>query len=259
MGMKFLVRDRVPRTLDQQVESVWQDDYLRNVASRILMTAENTWRSSSGVADTALPDALEIGGAGGITKRLRPEYVVTDIRKSIGVDQIVDATHLPFKDKSFDIVFAIDVIHHVTDLHEMFAEVNRVLRPGGVFFMREPYWGPAAQLVWRTVHPEDFSIARLFKVDLRDDPMSGNQALAYALVKRPSIVPPDLIPKEMQLRTIGPLTGIAFFLSGGVNFTTKVSRQMLTKIENWELKHPAWLKVFGFSLGIYLVKNSNPK
>lgn len=133
MGLKFMVRDRIQQTLDQQVEAVWQDNYLRNVASRLLQTAENVWRANCKATDSIQPVALEIGGAGGITKRLRPNFIVTDIRESLGVDKIVDATNLPFKDSSFDIVYAIDVVHHVTDLNVLFAEVDRVLKPGGDF------------------------------------------------------------------------------------------------------------------------------
>jgi SAM-dependent methyltransferase len=250
-------RNRVKQTLDQQVESVWSDEYLRSVSSRILLTAENVWRDINKATDSIQPIALEIGGAGGITKRLRPNYVVTDIRKSLGVDDVVDATNLPYRGNSFDIVYAIDVIHHITNLNDLFLEVNRVLKPGGIFFMREPYWGPAAQLIWRFVHPEDFSVARLFKVDLSHDPMNGNQALAYALVKKTSILPPDLIPEGMQLHTVGELTGIAFLLSGGATFRTQISRRLLIKLEKWELRHPTWLKVFGFSTGIYLVRSKD--
>lgn len=40
---------------------------------------------------------------------------------------------LPFEDASFDIVTCVDVLEHVTDLNQVLAEINRVLRPGGFF------------------------------------------------------------------------------------------------------------------------------
>jgi SAM-dependent methyltransferase len=251
-----VIRKRIEQTLDQQVESVWADEYLRSVSTRILNLAEQCWRDSNKTDHTERIKGLEIGGAGGITKLLRPEYVVTDIRKSLGVDTIVDATRLPFEDESFHVVYAVDVVHHIHNLSEMFSEIERVLRPGGIFFMREPYWGPVAQLIWRFVHPEDFSLKRLFNVDLKADPMSGNQALAYALLKKTSFVPANLIPKKMKLYSVGQLTGTAFLLSGGATFQTKVPRRMLMKLETWELKHPMWLKIFGFSTGLYMHKST---
>jgi len=50
------------------------------------------------------------------------------------------ATRLPFPDASFDFVYAINMIHHVTPKaaqRELFAEVARVLKPEGVFFLHE--------------------------------------------------------------------------------------------------------------------------
>ena len=57
----------------------------------------------------------------------------------------------PFPDQSFDVVFSKDAMIHIEDKHALFAEVFRVLRPGGLFvasdWMRidEEPPGPAAQ------------------------------------------------------------------------------------------------------------------
>jgi len=49
-----------------------------------------------------------------------------------------DATKLPLKDAQFDSVFMFGGIHHVPDRAALFAEVFRILRPGGRFYFREP-------------------------------------------------------------------------------------------------------------------------
>jgi ubiquinone/menaquinone biosynthesis C-methylase UbiE len=41
------------------------------------------------------------------------------------------AEALPFADEEFDLVFSVDVIHHVVDRAAYYAEALRVLRPGG--------------------------------------------------------------------------------------------------------------------------------
>lgn len=46
---------------------------------------------------------------------------------------VADGKDLPFEDNSFDIVFANYVIVHFKDLREPFAEIFRVLKPGGSF------------------------------------------------------------------------------------------------------------------------------
>jgi len=44
-----------------------------------------------------------------------------------------DPGPLPFDDESFDIVFSKDAMLHVPDKDALFAEIFRVLRPGGAF------------------------------------------------------------------------------------------------------------------------------
>lgn len=41
------------------------------------------------------------------------------------------AEHLNFPDSSFDLVFSVDVIHHVSDVPAFFAQAFWVLKPGG--------------------------------------------------------------------------------------------------------------------------------
>lgn len=49
-----------------------------------------------------------------------------------GVDlATADATRLDFADASFDLVFSVDVIHHVDAKQDFYDEAYRVLRPGG--------------------------------------------------------------------------------------------------------------------------------
>ncbi len=50
-----------------------------------------------------------------------------------------DAEALPFDDASFDLVLGHAVLHHLPDLDLAFAEIRRVLKPGGsLFFAGEP-------------------------------------------------------------------------------------------------------------------------
>ena len=103
--------------------------------------------------------ALEIGaGTGYFTLNLLRagivgEAVATDISPGmlrtledsaadlgLGVETACcEASSLPFEDDSFDLVFGHAVLHHLPDLGAAFAELGRVLRPGGlVAFCGEP-------------------------------------------------------------------------------------------------------------------------
>ncbi len=103
--------------------------------------------------------ALEIGaGTGYFTLNLLragviEEAVATDISSGM-LDELelsatelgvkvetvaAQASDLPFPDGSFDFVFGHAVLHHLPDLHAAFAELTRVLRPGGTLaFCGEP-------------------------------------------------------------------------------------------------------------------------
>lgn len=65
-----------------------------------------------------------------------------------------DATRLPLAGEGFDSVIVLGGIHHVNDRARMFAEIFRILRPGGRFYWREPVsdflpWRLARGVVYR--------------------------------------------------------------------------------------------------------------
>ena len=107
----------------------------------------------------AFERSLEIGaGTGYFTLNMLQDGVVreataTDIspgmldalqanaaRVGVAVDTVAcDAEDLPFDDESFDLVLGHAVLHHLPHLDRAFAELRRVLRPGGqLAFAGEP-------------------------------------------------------------------------------------------------------------------------
>lgn len=105
------------------------------------------------LAELAGKHVLEVGsGAGGHSVLFRkhganvtavditPERVASTSRKLVlladtqpgsGMALQADATELPFRDGSFDIVFSNGVLHHTEDPDMGVQEVYRVLKPGG--------------------------------------------------------------------------------------------------------------------------------
>lgn len=54
---------------------------------------------------------------------------------------ITEGEKLPFEDKSFDFIFALDVFLHIYDTELIFNELSRVLKPKGRLLITVPYYG----------------------------------------------------------------------------------------------------------------------
>lgn len=67
------------------------------------------------------------------------EGMIRDVRRNIGTDDLrfsfiaCDCHNLPFKNESFDLIFANHVLFYCDDISKVCKEVLRVLKPGGIF------------------------------------------------------------------------------------------------------------------------------
>lgn len=83
---------------------------------------------------------VERATAADISARMLAELRGSAKRLGLEVGTVeLDAERLPFEDASFDLVFGHAVLHHIPRLEDAFAELHRVLRPGGALaFCGEP-------------------------------------------------------------------------------------------------------------------------
>lgn len=79
---------------------------------------------------------------------------------------IGDVLHLPHKNAWADAVFGFGVLHHLPDWRRGLAEIARVLKPGGIYFLEEFYPQFYLNFVTRRLlsHPEE---DRFYSQDLR--------------------------------------------------------------------------------------------
>ena len=51
--------------------------------------------------------------------------------------ELIDAKQTPYAEASFDAVISNSIVHHIPEPRAAFAEMTRLLRPGGVLFVRD--------------------------------------------------------------------------------------------------------------------------
>ncbi len=68
-----------------------------------------------------------------------------------------DALHLSLTDSVFDAVFGFGVLHHIPDWQGALAEISRVLKPGGTYFLEELYPSLYQNFITKHIllHPEE--------------------------------------------------------------------------------------------------------
>lgn len=87
------------------------------------------------------------------------DLTVGDPRWTFRVSAVADLQALPFTAKSFDKIISIEVLEHVENPDQVFAELARVLRPGGSFFIAVPF-------VWH-LHQEPHDHHRFTKYSIQ--------------------------------------------------------------------------------------------
>jgi SAM-dependent methyltransferase len=87
---------------------------------------------------------LEVGCGRGLFQDLTEDYTGVDLSASVAAYLrkpffCCDATRLPFEDCSFDAIWSITVLEHIPAPELALEEMRRVLKPGGLLFLK-PAW-----------------------------------------------------------------------------------------------------------------------
>jgi predicted SAM-dependent methyltransferase len=108
----------------------------------------------AGLLEERGADRLHIGG-----KQRRAGWQVLNILPGENVDHVGDARDLSrFADESFDMVYASHILEHLShrgDLQRALAEVARILRPAGRFFISVPDLKILSSMLSRPGMPEE--------------------------------------------------------------------------------------------------------
>ena len=101
-----------------------------------------------------------------------------EIEKFANTDVIGVGEELPFADNSFHAVFSFSVLEHVKDPFKCVAEIERVLKPGGVIYTSAPFLVPVHGYPHHYYNMTQQGLANLFSesINIVEDgvPISGH-------------------------------------------------------------------------------------
>lgn len=174
----------------------------------------------------AMPEGarvLEVGAGPGFlaafARRARPDlrWIASDVVAVPWNDLCADADRLPFAAAGFDVVAALDTLHHLARPARFFAEAARVLRSEGRLVALEPWVSPLSWPVYRFLHQEGCDLGldpwQPFAGVADKQPFDGDAAVAYKLVTRTAA--PTWNELGLHTPRVARLNGFAYLPSLG--------------------------------------------
>jgi SAM-dependent methyltransferase len=162
---------------------------------------------------------LELGSGAGFMRAYVDRLIASDILHLPQLDLVLDACHLPLRDRSLKAIAMTNVLHHVPDVASFFHEAARVVRPGGALVMIEPWVTPWSRVIYGRLHHEPFHPdAADWKISGTGPLSAANGALPWILFER------DRARFEREFTAwrvarIDPGMPLRYLLSGG--FTSR--------------------------------------
>ena len=203
----------------------------------------------------AAPDrTVEIGSGLALAADSGQRWLHSDVRDTGALDIRHAAERLPYTDNSLDALVLKDTWHHIPDITAFIDEAHRVLRPGGVVAVFDPYWGLLARFVYRFLHQERWDARTTTWGFSSSDPRDSNQALSYLMLRRDRREFDRRFASKFAMAEHGALIGPSFLLSGGVSRRTSVSGSFLHRLLDWEERQGRWLDHLRFFHVFTLVK-----
>src|ERR1035437_5744153 len=136
---------------------------------------------------------------------------------------------LDLDDQSVRVIYGINCFHHFPDPARFFAEVTRVVRPGGGVILIDPYFGPLSRLLYAHLFGEE-TFDRTgpgWRADEQHDTNRTNQALSYIVFFRDRA---RFVAENPQLQIVQSeviLNYVRYVLSGGLNFRQLMPTQTI--------------------------------
>ena len=165
---------------------------------------------------------IELGSGSSLFKTYYPDILTSDVKRAPHLDLTLDAQNMQLDDASVRAFYGIHCFHHLPEPAKFFAELERVLVPGGGCVLVEPYYGLLAGMFYRRVFDtEHFNPQQAgweLDPELVGSMSNANQALSYIVFKRDldrfrREHPGLAVVEQRRLHNYA-----RYLLSGGLNF-----------------------------------------
>jgi SAM-dependent methyltransferase len=160
---------------------------------------------------------VELGAGSVFLERVMDGAWRTDVRSLRELDLRADARRLPFRDGALKALVLVDVFHHIPDAEAFLREARRVLRPGGVVAMIEPWRTPWSEFIYRRCHHEAFDTRAGWSFAEGDPMQTANGALPWIVFDRDAAQIQSRFP-ELRVERLEPLMPLVYLLSGGLTW-----------------------------------------
>jgi SAM-dependent methyltransferase len=175
------------------------------------------WYRRLAVNFTSDAAVLEIGSGAGFMRQFMPSLITSDLYPNPGIDLVINGMDIPFDEASLDGIVMTDVLHHIPDCNLFFKEAARVIKPGGMIAMVEPWNTKWSAFIYKRLHHEPFDPEREEWVFPETGSLSGaNSALPWILFHRDR-AEFETKHNEWRIDNILPIMPLAYLLSGGVS------------------------------------------
>ena len=171
--------------------------------------------------------AIELGSGVGFVKEYIPELITTDVVSYPGLDQILDATDMPYDNESLRFICMLNVFHHISDVEKFLDEAQRCLKSKGKIHIIDQHAGFFGRFVFKYLHHENFDPNALDWSFCSLDPVSdANGALAWIVFQRDQDIFKKKFP-SLEIIEYRPHTPLYYWLSGGLKDWSLLNKNMI--------------------------------
>lgn len=200
---------------------------------------------------------VEIGSGAGFLSEKLPRLITTETFYLDGMGVIVDGRRMPFSERSLKAITMTNVLHHIPAVRQFFTEATRVVRPGGVISMIEPWVSTWSRLIYSRLHHEPFDDAAASWEFPSSGPLSGaNGALPWMIFQRDRSCFEREYP-DWRVERVTPFMPVAYLISGGVSMRQLMPAWSYGAVQMFEAALSPIMPHFAMFAHIVLVRNSD--